>query len=220
MNIDSIFKRTLYGAATALLVVVCFIGVHVFRVTLPKTDAEIDETHRASVEIALTAMEARKLSKAENAALPITQAKLNKTLDNVNALLVKAGKTVDNIDANEGQITDATLASLKSLDNSIQGIPPVLEATKKSIEGLGPVETASTDAIEKLGGTANAATDAINAPEIKATEKNLQSATGSLADVAEEGKDYVHKLLHPKWPSVVGSWIERIGVDIGKIFLD
>ena len=219
MNIDSIFKRLIQVATLALMVGAGVLGVSFYRVTLPKINAEVDETHRASVELALTAMEARKFAKAENAALPVTQAKVNATLDSVNTLLVKAGTTIDSINQSQSNITFSTVVAMRDLDESIKALPPVLDATKKSIEGLQPVEDASAKTITKLGATSDAVTDAVAAPEIKATEKNIQSASGSLADTAEEGHQYVHNILHPKWPAVVGDWIERIVVDVGKMIL-
>jgi hypothetical protein len=209
-----------------LLIVLIAVGVQLYRTTLPKLNNNLDETHRAELETALTMSELRKFAVAENKALPMQQAKLDATLDNANRLidagtatLNTANATIAQLGAGDKQMTDQAVLAVAALKVTLDSIPPVLEETRKSVSGLQPIEVESTLTITKVGQTADATTAAINSPDAKQSQKNIADATGSLASTAADAQQYVHHMLHPKWPAQVGNWVERILVDVGKVFV-
>jgi ABC-type transporter Mla subunit MlaD len=171
---------------------------------LPKLDSEIDETHRASVEVGLSAMETRKAGVTINKALPGVLAGIQTDVDNAGKTLTTTNKAIADIDGNQNTLTADAQPVLHNLADA-------LAATRESVTGLKPVETALTKTI----GSANTL---ISDPHIAGTVAHLDAAAGNVQDMSADAKAKVHSLLHPKaWTTAVNV-TERIAVDVGKIF--
>lgn len=206
-------------AGLALLLALTLVTVRVYVITLPKLDAEIDEAHRASTEGALTLMGTRKLSAAELKALPETQGKINSAIDSVTAAASSAKETLGALTENQNAVTVSLIADLDGLHGSEGALTNLLNASTKSVEGLQPVEKQVADEVAEVH-KATVNLDAVAGdPAIHASLQNVQTATGNVADMSKMTKEKLNSILHPKWPSVLGNIVERIGVDVGKIFL-
>lgn len=202
-----------------LFVVVGFIGVRVYRSTVPKLNSEIDESHRASVEVGLTAKEARQLVLQEKKSLPETQAKINTLLDTADKVLASAQKQLDEAGKNQDRISDATVESIKKLGDSAAAIKPVLEETQKTVSSVQPVTQQLQGAASALTDMAKAGTDDLNNQDAKDTMTNLKKASRSFADMADDTKKWWHSWLHPSWAKRIEGDLENWGVTVGKVFI-
>lgn len=205
-------------ARFVLLLVLILIGSRFYLVGMPKLESELDESFRASNELALTAMEARKASTKINTDLPTTVAQINKAIDGLTAVEASSKGALDSIALNVGKVGTQSATTLATVGDQTTQIGPVLESLKKTSDGIQPAEVQLTTEIASLHTlTANLAR-AAGDPALHTTAVNVARGTGSLADIADQSDKKLHSILHPRWPTTVGNWVERIGVDVGRVF--
>lgn len=206
-------------ALTGFLIVLIVVGIRFYRITLPKIEIEADEANNLSLIAIQTTAQSRILLTNLNAYIPTTEKRLDRSLDNIDNLITKTSTTVNDIDVNEALVASQTQDSLKSLQSGIDGVRPVLDSLKKAADGIQPIETASTESLKAVGKTADAVTAQVSSESVVKTGQNIAAATGSLAKVADEGEQYFNHILHPKWMDTLIDWVERISIDVGRMFL-
>lgn len=165
-----------------------------------KASLDLDEAHRLILETGLTAMEARKASAEERAALPVLTKQAQQSLTNMDALLVAARKTTDGVGVSQQQIAQSTTATLATLNTTIQGAQPVLVQAQATLAELHTVAT-----------TVNAqASD----PAIADTLHHIDATTASVEATAKDVQLEVHGIVHPGWAHRIWEW----SLDIGHLF--
>lgn len=178
---------------------------------IAKVNLSLDESHRLILEAGLTAMEARKASAEERAALVKWNAQISQTMTNANAVLVSLKTTTDGLAASQQQIAAAAVKTL--------------ETTDKTIAGLQPLETNASTEIATLEATTSQLNKLVADPAIPATLANLRAASdqtaqtmahvnGTTADVQQA----VHSYLHPTLFHKIYSAIANTGVSVAKFF--
>lgn len=211
-DVEMVGKIVLLGVMTALC-------VRVMIVTLPKVDAEVDESHRFSVEAGLTAMSVRKLTAVELQDIPQTEGKINAALDRANALLESSKVAIDQLTVSQTEVSAHAVTTLDALTANINQIKPVLVSSQQAIEGLKPVENAATRVITSSQGAADAVTKAVSDPALHNSLQNMQTATGNFADMSTDAKGWFHSWLHPTWPHKIKSFFENQWLNVTKAIL-
>lgn len=159
--------------------------------TLHKVNTEIDELHRATLEVGLTAREARKASIKEVAMLNMWNASVSTTLANLNSTLLSVQRTSDVSAQNLSLLATNTSAT-------IQGFQPVLSSANSELVAM----QAATKDLDGL----------VNDPNLAKTLANVSSTTKHLDATSSDVKDWVHDKLHPSWATK--AW--GIMLDIGS----
>lgn len=150
-----------------------------------KASLDLDEAHRLILETGLTAMEARKASAEERAALPVLTKQAQQSLTDMDTLLVAARKTTDGVDVSQQQIAQSTTATMATLNTTIQGVQPVLVQAQATLAELHTVATTvNTQASD---------------PAIADTLHHLDSTMSSVDTSAKDVQEEVHALTHPTW---------------------
>lgn len=210
MRILDIAKTVFYLAAATLCVAVTVFAVRADRAiegqarsvgaTITKTNQALDDAHRVLLEAGLTAMEARKASAKESKYLDQWNVQLSVTLASANATLVSMAETSDGIRASQALIATQTVATLKSAQESIDGIKPV------EIDlGAAAVELRQT----------TADLDSVIAdPNLRETMGNLQVTSKAVAGMATDTEQYWHGVLHPSWPRKIWTFVSGVGVNV------
>jgi hypothetical protein len=162
-------------------------------------------SNRVLVEAGLTAMEARKAAKFQNAfwqlQAPVLVARANSTFDKTDAFLGSLTHTSNDLDTDLNTTTQAIVDTQKSLK-------PALEA--------------GTAALTATAGVANAASKDLADPSIPATLKDTAEATHQLAAAATSGAHVadnidhkVDSMVHPtKWGKVKNALF--FGLEVAK----
>lgn len=157
------------------------------RTTLEKTNTELDEAHRLTLEAGLTARDARKASDLELAYLPQWNAQINQTIAAMQRTANAASETL------HGASLD-----LSALDASIQATKPLIEAgtaTVKRYDALAPTLSATADNVKRMTSDgARITKDAADEADRLAhpPKKKLGFWGGVWV-----GAQYVHKMMPP-----------------------
>lgn len=142
--------------------------------TLKKVNTDLDEIHRATLELALTATEARKASVKESAYLDTWNRSVTSTIANLNATFLSVQHTSD--------VSSRNLAMLAT-------------NTSETIRDIRPVLSSATDELRAL----TAATAHLNAmmPVLNSTAIHANATMANVQDTTADAKEWMHGVLHP-----------------------
>lgn len=215
------FTHALYAIGLCVLIacgVQCFLFVHhidqdrAWARTVAEQDhaelkakaiVELDEIHRATLEIALTAMEARKVSAMEQKALP-------QITENVEIATAKLSTAVDGL----GTVTKATATTIATIGEDTHS---VLMSTDDAITALAPVEHQATMAIAEVKVDATDLHNILDSPDTKGMLAHGNHATGQVDAAITDTAEYWHKTLHPSWPKRIYSAITSTGISVARL---
>lgn len=182
-------------AVAAVCVAVCLLILQVrhtlldagaqLQVITQKATLDLDEAHRVLLESGLTAMEARKASAEERAALPKLTAQASQTLTALDAWMAAGRNTTSGIGDSQAAIARSTVTALASLDTTVRDVQPVLQQAQVSIAKLDPL-------IMDLDRQ-------VNDPAIAASLHNIDGTTASMEASAKDVQQEVHAITHPGW---------------------
>jgi hypothetical protein len=150
-----------------------------------KVALDLDEAHHVLLESGLTAMEARKASAEERAALPKLTAQASQTFTSLDAWMVAARNTTSALGESQAAIARSTVMTLQSLDATVRAVQPVLAQAQASIVKLETVE-ADLDA-------------QVKDPAIAASLHNIDGTTAAMEASAQDVQQEVHAITHPGW---------------------
>ena len=204
------------AAVTLFMAVLIALGIRVFFITLPRLDLEMTEAQNMSLIAIQNGAVLRQILTKERTDLPVTQGKANAVLDQAGKTLADTDMLIAHIDKSQDGISLETVNALKALEagitttaNSATMIGYQTVVSEKAIARTADAATLTAQAATK---TADATTDTAQAtaklvkdssdPVLK-SEQNIQKATVDFADATSEAKQYLHKMLHPKWPKVI-----------------
>jgi hypothetical protein len=165
-----------------------------------KAALDLDEAHRLELEAALTAMEARKASAEERKALPVLTAQVQRSLRDMDALLVAARQTTDGVGVIQQQIAQSTVQTMATLNTTVQNVQPVLAEAQHTIAGLG---TVAAD-VDKQ----------VSDPAVTEILHHLDGTTASVEATTKDLQQEVHSITHPGWAHRMWEW----SLDIAHVF--
>jgi hypothetical protein len=197
-------------AIAAVCIVVCLLILQVrhtlldanaqLHVITQKVTLDLDEAHRLELEAALTAMEARKASAEERAALPKLTAQTLQVMTSLDAELVALRNTTSGIGESQVAIARSTVTALASLDTTVRDVQPVLQQAQVSIAKLDPL-------ISDLDRQ-------VNDPAIADSLHNIDGTTASMEASAKDVQQEVHAITHPTWVHRVWNGL----LDVAHVF--
>jgi hypothetical protein len=165
-----------------------------------KAVLDLEESHRLIREAGLTAMEARKASAEERAALPKLTAQASQTFTSLDAWMVAVRNTTSGLGESQAAIAKSTVATLAQLDATVRQVQPVLAQAQASI---GELQTVETDLDRQ-----------VNDPAIAASLHHLDATTASVEASALDVQQEVHAITHPGW--VKRCW--GLVLDVAHVF--
>lgn len=165
-----------------------------------KVRLDLDEAHRLELEAALTAMEARKASAEERAALPKLTAQSSHAIASLDAWMVAARNTTSALGDSQAAIAKSTVTTLASLDATVRDVQPVLQQAQTSIAKLDPL----------IGDLDRQ----VNDPAIASSLHNIDGTTASMEASAKDVQQEVHALTHPTWVHRVWNGL----LDVAHVF--
>lgn len=165
-----------------------------------KVALDLDEAHRLELEAGLTAMEARKASAEERAALPKLTAQASQAMRSLDGWVVTARNTTSGVGVSQQQIAARAVAVLATTDTTVRQLQPVMQQAQLSLVRLQAVETD----LDRQ----------VNDPAIARSLKHIDGTTASLEASAKDVQQEVHAITHPTWVHRV--W--RGVLDVARVF--
>jgi hypothetical protein len=206
-----------------LLIVLIGIGVRFYLITMPKMELEADEANNLSLIAIQSAAQSRILLTHLNSSVPVTEAKVDTALGSANTTLLSINQMVKHLDKNQDSISLETVNALKALEMGItvtaNSIGNIGDQTVTTEQSIADTADATTDTAKSLTRAGNAVTDTVSDPAIHQTIANTRDALGNVKDATGDAKDWLHKWLHPKWPTTVYNEIKSWGAHIAAAFL-
>lgn len=165
-----------------------------------KVALDLDEAHRLILESGLTAMEARKASAEERAALPKLTAQASQALTSLDLELVAARNATDGVNTSQAAIAKSSTQALASLDATVRSMQPAIEQATSSIAELQIVEKD----LDRQ----------VNDPAIAASLQHIDGTTASMEASAKDVQQEVHAITHPTWVHRVWNGL----LDVAHVF--
>jgi hypothetical protein len=181
--------------------------------TFTKLDTEIDEAHRATLEVGLTAMEARKASAKESGYLDQWNAQISKTFSTVNTAVTSLS-SVSAATVSTLQETQATVHSLQAPINSANQALTVAQGAISTADGdLAALRTfiAHSDALV----TDPAVTSLMS--HVAGTASHVDAITLDFQKVADKATaDYLKPVPWYQWPIKRGGELMDLGAAVAR----
>jgi transposase-like protein len=152
---------------------------------IAKTAEEMDEVHRLTLEAGLTAMEARKASLEERAALPKLTAQTSRSLTQLDAWLRSARETTEGLGTSQQQVAHASVAAIETVTAQAEEVAQVLTQARISLVELQAVEVD----LDKL----------VSDPAIASTLAHMDATSAAAESSAKDLQGEVHAITHPGW---------------------
>jgi hypothetical protein len=150
-----------------------------------KVTLDLDDAHRVLLESGLTAMEARKASAEERAALPKLTAQTSQVMTSLDAELVALRNTTLALGEDGNTITRSTTITLDGVDAAVRSMQPAIEQARSSIAELQTVEV-HLDA-------------EVSDPAIASSLHHIDGTTAAMEASAKDVQQEVHAMTHPGW---------------------
>lgn len=154
-------------------------------VVAQKTALDLDEAHRVLLESGLTAAEARKASAEERAALPALTADAQHSFRSLAEFMEAAQQTTVGVGQSQQQIAASAVGVLRTTDETVRDLQPVMAQAKASLDELATVES-DLDA-------------RVNDPAITESLHHIDASTAAMEASAQDVQQEVHKFTHPTW---------------------
>ncbi len=213
VNLEETRKWVESAATTLLMVVLSALGVRVFFQTLPLLHAEAENISLVTVQ---NGAKTRMMLDQINRKLPEEQQKAGVVLDDTHQVLTDTDTTirsintlVKNLDKNQNELSGNAVIALNALKDGLTAtagsVKEIGDQTVKTEQAVASTADAATQTAKAATGTADASTKTAEAATtlVKDVHDPTVKAAQTFSDTVTEGQQFVHKLLHPRWPSVV-----------------